>query len=99
MVFEVEGINLVGDLGVVVLVFFQYCNVFKGFEIFMMKVCGVYEVIMGLGVVLQDYVNDNYMEYGVESSLNFFQFMFFFLLLNFKKKIRVILEVGLKFIL
>mgnify|MGYP007132864160 CR=1 FL=1 len=48
-------------------------------------------------MALQDYVNDNYMEYGVESSLNFPQFMFPFLSSNFKKKIRATSEVGLKF--
>lgn len=63
----------------------------------MMKVRGAYEAITGLGVASQDYVNDNYMEYGVESSLNFPQFMFPFLSSNFKKKIRATSEVGLKF--
>ena len=63
----------------------------------MMKVRGAYEAITGLGVASQDYVNDNYMEYGIESSLNFPQFMFPFLSSNFKKKIRATSEVGLKF--
>lgn len=83
MAFEVEGTNSAGDLGAAVSVSFQHRNVFKGSEIFMMKVRGAYEAITGLGVASQDYVNDNYMEYGVESSLNFPQFMFPFLSSNF----------------
>lgn len=97
MAFEVEGTNSAGDLGAAASVSFQHRNVFKGSEIFMMKVRGTYEAITGLGVASQDYVNDNYMEYGVESSLNFPQFMFPFLSSNFKKKIRATSEVGLKF--
>ena len=97
MAFEVEGTNSAGDLGAAASVSFQHRNVFKGSEIFMMKVRGAYEAITGLGVASQDYVNDNYMEYGIESSLNFPQFMFPFLSSNFKKKIRATSEVGLKF--
>ena len=97
MAFEVEGTNSAGDLGAAASVSFQHRNVFKGSETFMMKVRGAYEAITGLGVASQDYVNDNYMEYGVESSLNFPQFMFPFLSSNFKKKIRATSEVGLKF--
>ena len=95
--FEIEGTNSAGDLGAAASVAYTHRNLFKGSETFMMKVRGAYEAITGLGVASQDYVNDNYMEYGVESSLNFPQFMFPFLSSNFKKKIRATSEVGLKF--
>lgn len=95
MAFEIEGTNSAGDLGAAASVSFQHRNVFKGSETFTMKVRGAYEAITGLGG--QDYVNDNYMEYGVESSLNFPEFMFPFLSSDFKKKIRATSEVGLKF--
>lgn len=95
--FEIEGTNSAGDLGAAATVSFQHRNVFKGSESFMLKVRGAYEAITGLGGTSQDYVNDNYMEYGVESSLNFPQFMFPFLSSDFKKRIRATSEVGLKF--
>ena len=97
MAFEIEGTNSAGDLGAAASVSFQHRNVFKGSENFMIKVRGAYEAITGLGSSSQDYVNDNYMEYGVESSLNFPQFMFPFLSSDFKKRIRATSEVGLKF--
>ena len=55
-----------------------------------MKVRGAYEAITGLG---QDYVNDNYTEYGVESSLNFPEFMFSpFFLRTLKGKLKLPLK-------
>ena len=92
--FEIEGTNSAGDLGAAASISFQHRNVFKGSEAFTIKVRGAYEAITGLG---QDYVNDNYTEYGVESSLNFPEFMFPFLSSDFKRKIRATSEVGLKF--
>ncbi|WP_455672830.1 translocation and assembly module lipoprotein TamL [Phocaeicola sp.] len=93
--FEIEGTNSAGDLGAAASVSFQHRNVFKGSEAFTIKVRGAYEAITGIGN--QDYVNDNYTEYGVESSLNFPEFMFPFLSSDFKKKIRATSEVGIKF--
>lgn len=93
--FEIEGTNSAGDLGAAASVSFQHRNVFKGSEAFTIKLRGAYEAITGLGN--QDYVNDNYTEYGVESSLNFPEFMFPFLSQDFKKKIRATSEVGIKF--
>lgn len=94
--FEIEGTNSAGDLGAAASVSFNHRNVFKGSEGFNIKVRGAYEAITGLGSS-QDYVNDNYMEYGVESSLNFPEFMFPFLSSGFKKKIKATSEVGIKF--
>lgn len=95
--FEVEGTNSAGDLGAAAAISFQHLNVFKGSELFTFKVRGAYEAITGLGSSSQDYVNDNYVEYGIESSLNFPEFMFPFLSSDFKKKIKATSEVGLKF--
>lgn len=92
--FEIEGTNSAGDLGAAASVSFQHRNVFKGSEAFTLKLRGAYEAITGLG---QDYVNDNYTEYGVESSLTFPEFMFPFLSSGFKRKIKATSEVGLKF--
>ncbi len=96
MSFEIEGTNSAGDLGAAASVSYQHRNLFKGSEMFTLKVRGAYEAITGLGSS-QDYVNDNYVEYSVESSLNFPEFMFPFLSSDFKKKIKATSEVGLKF--
>ncbi len=92
--FEIEGTNSAGDLGAAASVTFQHRNLFKGSEMFTFKVRGAYEAITGLE---EGYENDDYKEYGVESSLNFPQFMFPFLSSEFKRKIRATSEVGIKF--
>lgn len=65
--FEVEGTNSAGDLGAAASVSFTHRNLFKGSETFTIKLRGAYEAVTGL----EGYTNSNYMEYGVESSLNF----------------------------
>lgn len=92
--FEVEGTNSAGDLGAAASVTFQHRNLFKGSETFTFKVRGAYEAITGLE---EGYENDDYKEYGIESSLNFPQFMFPFLSSEFKSRIRATSEVGAKF--
>ncbi len=95
--FEIEGTNSAGDLGAAASASYQHRNIFRGSEMFTMKVRGAYEAITGLSGSSADYVNENYLEYSVESSLNFPEFMFPFLSSDFKKKIRATSEVGLKF--
>ena len=93
--FEVEGTNSAGDLGAAASIALQHRNLFRGSEAFNFKVRGAYEAITGLGG--QNYLNDNYTEYGVESSLNFPEFKFPFLSKNFRRKVRATSEVGIKF--
>ena len=92
--FEIEGTNSAGDLGAAASMTFQHRNVFKGSETFTMKVRGAYEAITGLQ---EGYENDDYKEYGIESSLNFPEFKFPFLSADFKRKIRATSEVSLSF--
>ena len=92
--FEVEGTNSAGDLGAAASLTFQHRNLFKGSETLTMKVRGAYEAITGLQ---EGYANDEYKEYGIETSLNFPEFKFPFLSSEFKRKIRATSEVGLKF--
>lgn len=92
--FEVEGTNSAGDLGAAASVSFQHRNLFKGSETFMMKFRGAYEAITGLQ---GDYRNNNYLEYGVETSVNFPNFLFPFLSSDFKRKIRATTELGLQY--
>ena len=60
----------------------------------MFKVRGAYEAITGLG---EGYLSDNYTEYGVESSLNFPEFMFPFISKEYKRRSRATSEVSLKY--
>lgn len=92
--FEVEGTNSAGDLGAAASVSFQHRNLFHGSETFMIKFRGAYEAISGLGT---GYKNHNYTEYGIETSINFPNFLFPFLSSDFKRKIRATTEFGLQY--
>lgn len=92
--FEVEGTNSAGDLGAAASVSFQHRNLFHGSETFMIKFRGAYEAISGLGI---GYKNHNYTEYGIETSINFPNFLFPFLSSDFKRKIRATTEFGLQY--
>ena len=91
--FEIEGTNSAGDLGAAASVAYTHRNLFKGSETFTTKLRGAYEAITGL----EGYANSNYTEYGVETSLNFPQFVFPFLSSDFRRKVRATSEVGVKY--
>ena len=91
--FEIEGTNSAGDLGAAASVSYTHRNLFKGSETFTIKLRGAYEAVTGL----EGYTNSNYMEYGVESSLNFPEFMFPFLSSDFKRRIKATSEVNVKY--
>lgn len=92
--FEVEGTNSAGDLGAAASVSFRHRNIFHGSEMFMVKLRGAYEAITGLK---GEYRNNNYIEYGVETSLNFPNFLFPFLNSNFKRRLRATTEFGMQY--
>lgn len=92
--FEVEGTNSAGDLGAAASVSFQNRNIFRGSETFMIKFRGAYEVISGLQ---PGYSKNNYTEYGVETGINFPNFLFPFLSSDYKRRIRATTEVGLQY--
>lgn len=91
--FEVEGTNSAGDLGAAASVSFTHRNLFKGSEVFTAKLRGAYEAVTGL----EGYTNDNYLEYGIETTLNFPDFKFPFLSSDFRRRIRATSEVSAKF--
>lgn len=91
--FEIEGTNSAGDLGAAASVAYTHRNLFKGSETFTIKVRGAYEAVTGL----EGYANSNYMEYGVETSLNFPEFMFPFLSADFRRRSRATSEVTVKY--
>ncbi|MCS2328210.1 outer membrane protein assembly factor [Bacteroides fragilis] len=92
--FELEGTNSAGDLGAAASVSFQHRNLFRGSETFMVKFRGAYEAISGLQ---PGYKNHNYTEYGVETSINFPNFLFPFLTSDFKRRIKATIEFGLQY--
>lgn len=92
--FEIEGTNSAGDLGAAASVAFQHRNLFKGSETFMFKVRGAYEAVSGLQSGQQ---NQNYTEFGVETTINFPRFMFPFISNDFKRRIRATTEFGLQY--
>lgn len=87
--FEVEGTNSAGDLGAAASVSFQNRNLFRGSETFMIKFRGAYEVISGLQA---GYANNNYTEFGVESSINFPNFYSLLCLLILNEKLGQLLN-------
>lgn len=64
---ELEGTNTAGDLGAAVTFGYANRNLLRGGETFSLKLRGAYEAITGL----DGYDNQNYTEYGVETSLRF----------------------------
>lgn len=92
--FELKGTNSAGDLGAAASVSFQHRNLFRGSETFMVKFRGAYEAISGLQ---PGYKNHNYTEYGVETSINFPNFLFPFLTSDFKRRIKATTEFGLQY--
>ena len=92
--FELEGTNSAGDLGAAASGSFQHRNLFRGSETFMVKFRGAYEAISGLQ---PGYKNHNYTEYGVETSINFPNFLFPFLTSDFKRRIKATTEFGLQY--
>lgn len=90
---ELEGTNSAGDLGAAASLSFQHRNVFRGSELFTIKLRGAYEAITGL----QGYSNEHYTEYGVEASLNFPCFLFPFLSSEFKRRVRASSEVSMQY--
>ena len=68
---SLEGTNTAGDLGAAVSIGYTNNNFFRGSESFTFKLRGAYEAITGL----EDYDNQNYIEYGGELSIKFPNFM------------------------
>ncbi len=92
--FEVEGTNTSGDPGVAASVSYQNRNLFRGSETFLIKFRGAFEAISKLST---DKTNNNYTEFGVESSINFPNFLFPFLSSTYKRSVRASTEFGLQY--
>ena len=93
LAFQIEGTNSAGDLGAAASVTYTHRNLFKGSETFNIKLRGAYEAVTGL----EGYANNNYTEYGIETSLEFPEFMFPFLESDFKKSVNAKSQVSAKY--
>lgn len=69
--FDVEGTNTAGDLGAAASTSFVDRNLFGGAEQLSVTLRGAYESISNL----PGYTGDTYLEYGIESSLSFPEFL------------------------
>ena len=78
--FEIEGTNTAGDLGTAAAVVYTNRNLFRGSELFKLKLRGAYEAITGL----EGYADQNYMEYSTEASVSIPR-----LLIPFNKKLKI----------
>ena len=79
---ELEGTNSAGDLGAAVSLGYQNRNLFHRSTSFGLTLRGAFEAIKGL----EGYSDQNYVEYSVEGSLNFPEFMLPFLSRSFRRK-------------
>lgn len=89
--FQPEGTNTAGDLGAAALLTYQNRNLFRGSEVFTVELRGAYEAIRGL----EGYSNQDFVEYSVETRLQFPRFISPFLNHRFRRKINATSEVSL----
>lgn len=82
--FDVEGTNSAGDLGFAVSSNYQHRNLFKGSEVFSIKVRGAYEALSNS--------DGSYWEIGGETSLSIPRFVFPFLKEDFRRRLRATTE-------
>jgi outer membrane protein assembly factor BamA len=90
---EVEGTNSSGDFGFASGLNYQHRNLFRGSELFSAKIRGAYEAISetrGSG-------GGNYWEYSGEASVLFPSFLFPFVSLDFRQKLRATTELKLSY--
>ena len=73
--FEPEGTNTAGDLGAAASLTYQNRNLFHGSEALSVELRGAYEAIRGL----EGYSNQDYLEYSVQTRLQFPRFIMPFL--------------------
>lgn len=70
---SIEGTNTAGDLGVAGSIAYRHQNLFNGAEVLGVKLRGAYEFVSGSTSF--DLSNQNFYEYGLETSLTFPQFL------------------------
>ena len=91
--FQPEGTNTAGDLGAAVSITYQNRNLFHGSEMFSVQLRGAYEAITGL----EGYQNEDYIEYGVESKIEFPRFVAPFLSAESKRRFNASSELSFSY--
>ena len=89
--FQPEGTNTAGDLGAAASLTYQNRNLFRGSELLTIELRGAYEAISGL----EGYSQQNFMEYSLETKLNFPRFIAPFLSRSFRRRTNATSEVSL----
>ena len=89
--FQPEGTNTAGDLGAAATLTYQNRNLFRGSESFSIELRGAYEAIKGL----EGYSNQNFIEYSVETRLQFPRFLVPFVSYDVRRSLNAASEVSL----
>ena len=89
--FQPEGTNTAGDLGAAASLTYQNRNLFRGSELLTIELRGAYEAIEGL----EGYAQQNFVEYSLETKLNFPRFIAPFLARSFRRRTNATSEVSL----
>ncbi|MBQ9559305.1 MAG: BamA/TamA family outer membrane protein [Bacteroidaceae bacterium] len=90
---ELEGTNSSGDFGAAAVLSYQNRNLFRGSELLNVRLRGAFEAIRGL----EGYDNQNYIEYGVETSLAFPDFKLPWLSRAFRRSSNATSEVSIMY--
>ena len=89
--FQPEGTNTAGDLGAAASLTYQNRNLFRGSELLTIELRGAFEAIKGL----EGYAQQNFVEYSLETKLNFPRFIAPFLARSFRRRTTATSEVSL----
>ena len=89
--FQPEGTNTAGDLGAAVSLTYQNLNLFQGSEKLSVELRGAYEAIRGL----EGYRNQDFVEYSMETRLQFPRFIMPLLSSSLRRSIKATSEVSL----
>ncbi|MDR1938308.1 MAG: BamA/TamA family outer membrane protein, partial [Tannerellaceae bacterium] len=90
---DIEGTNSAGDFGFASSANYQHRNLFKGSEVFSVKIRGAYESLSGN----TDYGLNNYWEIGGETALSFPRFLLPFTRESFRRRIHASTEFSLSY--
>lgn len=90
---ELEGTNSAGDFGAALALSYQNRNIFRGSELFNVKLRGAFEAIKGLS----GYADQNFIEYSIETGLTFPDLKIPFLRSAFRRNAQATTEVNVAF--
>ena len=90
---ELEGTNSSGDFGAAASLTYQNRNIFRGSELFNVKLRGAFEAIKGLS----GYADQNFIEYSLETGLTFPDLKIPFFRPSFRRNSQATTEVNVAF--